>query len=389
MNVILQLKDKDIIHELIDGGASTTVKWSDQQKTAKQLADDNGLSRELLTKAERESGWKKLIDTVVAFVLLIIAWANNQSVNRIVGSIANVYNIRVNEADVPKDLQDKVQLQTIGEFKNFLNEEVKSGKFEKFFSPNDPFLQTLAVKANALKDDPTTDLGNPENIKRLTQVSLYRPVIYCDDSGSMKKENRYESQVELVSRIVRIATLLLPKDDADVDLRFINNSFSSRLPADKMKEAMKKVEPRGGTNIGTSLREKILKPFVYDVISKATAAAPIPFSRPLLVCVITDGSPGPETPNVFRDEIVECKKKLEAKGYDPTSVMFCINQIGTSEDATEFLEGLRQEKDIENVIYCTVDQLDVKFKELRENERALESWLLHLLAKSVVERNLD
>ena len=205
----------------------------------------------------------------------------------------------------------------------------------------------------------------------------------------MTLENRYGYLIELVIRIARIATRIVPDDMAGVDLRFINNnSESTPLSTGEVQEVMRRLQPYGGTPIGTNLEEKILKPLVYDIIDQPkTSNNPIPFKRPLLVCVITDGCPT-EAPNRFRDEIVTCKQKLEARGYDPTSVMFCINQVGTDHSAEEFMDALRDEKEIENVIYCTVGQLDVKYEELKENERALESWLLHLLTKPIMERHM-
>jgi hypothetical protein len=266
---------------------------------------------------------------------------------------------------------------------------VQEGKFEKFFSPNDPFLANLAEKANALREDPTTDLGNPENIKRLTQLSLYRTVIYCDDSSSMSSEKRYEYLIELVTRIARIATKIVPDDVAGVDLRFINNDFASSVSGPEVLQTMKSVWPSGVTEIGTNLRKKILKPLVYDIIdSTVSATSPIPFKRPLLVCIITDGHPVQEDRDALRDEIVTCKRKLEAKGYEPTSIMYCINQVGTDSEAEYFIDALRNEKSIEEVIYCTVGQLDAKYKELKENERALESWLLELLTKPIMGRHV-
>jgi len=266
---------------------------------------------------------------------------------------------------------------------------VQEGKFEKFFSPNDPFLANLAEKANALREDPTTDLGKPENIKRLTQLSLYRTVIYCDDSRSMSWDNRYDYLIELVTRIARIATKIVPDDMAGVDLRFINNNFASNLSGTEVLQTMKRVWPDGATEIGTNLREKILKPLVYDIIDlTVSTTSPIPFKRPLLVCIITDGHPYPEDRNALRDEIVTCKGKLEAKGYDPTSVMYCINQVGTDPEAELFIDALRNQKSIEEVIYCTVGQLDAKYKELKKNERALESWLLDLLTKPIMGRHV-
>ena len=265
---------------------------------------------------------------------------------------------------------------------------MQQGKFEKFFSPNDPFLANLAEKANALREDPTTDLGKPENIKRLTQLSLYHTVIYCDDSSSMSEEDRYEYLIQLVTRIARIATKIVPDDMAGVDLRFINNNLASNLSETEVLQTMRKVWPSGVTEIGTNLRRRILQPLVYDIIDSNTANSPIQFKRPLLVCIITDGHPVQEGRDVLRDEIVTCKRKLEAKGYDPTSVMYCINQVGTDPQAEYFIDALRNEKTIEEVIHCTVGQLDAKYEELKENERALESWLLELLTKPIMGRHV-
>ena len=272
---------------------------------------------------------------------------------------------------------------------DFLNDEVQQRNFGKFFSPNDPFLTNLAENANALREDPTTDLGKPENIKRLTRLSLYRPVIYCDDSTSMTQENRYEYQIQLVTRIARLMTKIVPDDMADVDLRFINNDSQLSLTAGEIQRVMKEIKASRGTEIGANLRKKILKPLVYDIIDSdevKTSTNTVSFERPLLVFILTDGHPAPEGQNVLRDEIITCKQKLEGKGYDPTSVMFCINQVGTSRSAKEFIDSLRNEKLIEAVIYCTAGRLDDKYEELKESERALELWLLDLLTKPIMHR---
>jgi len=268
---------------------------------------------------------------------------------------------------------------------DFLNDEVQQRHLGNFFSPNDPFLVDLAENANTLMNDPTTDLGKLENIKRLARLSLYRPVIYCDDSTSMTQENRNEYQIQLVMRIARLMTKIVPEDMADVDLRFINNDSQLSLTAGEIQRVMRGIKASRGTEIGASLRKKILEPLVYDMIEEAkTSTDSIPFfERPLLVFILTDGHPAPEGQNVLRDEIMTCKKKLVANGYDPTSVMFCINQIGTSRTAKMFIDSLRNEKAIEEVIYCTVGRLDDKYEELKEDERALELWLLDLLTKSI------
>ena len=285
-----------------------------------------------------------------------------------------------------QDHQEEAEPKSgIDEVQDFLNDEIQQRNLGKFFSPNDPFLTNLAENANALREDPTTDLGKPENIKCLTRLSLYHPVIYCDDSTSMTQEDRYEYQIQLVTRIARLMTKIVPDDMGDVDLRFINNDAQLSMTAGEIQRVMRGIKASRGTEIGANLRKKILKPLVYDVIDEAkTSAIPNPFERPLLVFILTDGHPAPEGQDVLRDEILTCKQKLEANGYDPTSVKFCINQIGTSRTAKQFIDSLRNEKVIEEMIYCTVGRLDDKYEELKENERALELWLLDLLTKSII-----
>jgi hypothetical protein len=200
----------------------------------------------------------------------------------------------------------------------------------------------------------------------------------------MTNDERYKNQCELVKRIARIATKIVPDEFAGVELRFINDSSSSYIAhEDAVHQAMEKVKPRSGTPIGTSLRNKILEPLVYNAIS----TTPVSFKRPLLVCVITDGCPYGEPEDKFKKAIIECKQKLVAAQYEPRAVMFCISQIGADPGAMRFLDGLRTETQIEDVIYCTADLLDSKFRELKEQERVLESWLLDLLTKPIMERD--
>ena len=403
MNAIIHLQDKVVIQELVDIGASPTIQHYPTQKNAEELGEEFGLAGSLVPKAERDLAWAKIIDLVVTFVVMVIAYMNNNTVNGVVDGIVKHYNISAKGMDGPKvtwlqssqsliyclrrtlqDLQDEVESESdIDEVQDFLNSEVQQRNFGKFFSQNDPFLTNLAENANSLRNDATTDLGKPENIKRLTRLSLYHPVIYCDDSTSMTQENRYEYQIQLVTRIARLMTMIVPDDMAEVDLRFINNGLQLSMTAGEIQQVMRRIKASRGTEIGANLRNKILKPLVYDIIDGINL---VPFERPLLVFILTDGHPAPEGQNVLRDEIISCKRKLEAKGYDPTSVIFCINQVGTSRSAKQFIDSLRNEKEIEEVTYCTVGQLDDKYEELKENERALELWLLDLLTKGIMHR---
>jgi ankyrin repeat protein len=103
MNAIVQLKDKAVIEQLVESGASLTVRHYPNQKTAKELAEEHNLTESLISKAERDLAWEKMIELVVSFLLLIFAYVNNKTVNRAVGGfVKRYYDISVKKEDLPK-----------------------------------------------------------------------------------------------------------------------------------------------------------------------------------------------------------------------------------------------------------------------------------------------
>ncbi|PCH33965.1 hypothetical protein WOLCODRAFT_141893 [Wolfiporia cocos MD-104 SS10] len=396
MNAIVELRDKKVIHELVDHGASLNLRNA-QHKTAEMLAEEVGLGRELRPRSEIISTLSAIVDFLISLVMHIFGFINqfiNGSVKKLFGMSGSqdqeiMQDFAERNSRERKDGHDDVNPgvipQTAEEFQASLDTYVTKSGLERFFAPGDPFLHNLAEKAAALRDDPSSNLGSPENISRLTCLSLYQPVIYCDDSGSMDKHDRYEHQRELVSRIARIATKIVP-DDMGVELRFINApNPAPNLSAAHIDAAVRMVRPSGGTKIGTVLKDKILQPLVYDILSDPQQK----LHRPLLVCTITDGCPSAEAADLFQQTIYQCKRSLVDAGYEPNAVMFCISQIGNDESASAFLEKLRGDQAIQDVLYCTTDKLDDAFKELKENERGLEEWLLKLLTRPIMERDLD
>ena len=249
--------------------------------------------------------------------------------------------------------------QAIGDF-------LEDNDLTKFFSPGDDFLKDLARRATALSKDVATIYVNPDNVKRIANLSLYQPVIYCDDSSSMSAESRYDHQVELVTRIARIATKVLPDtDDCRVELRFINNGCASRLSAEEIAKTMHRVRPNNVTMIGTNLRLKILEPLVYRILDSGRQ-----LKRPILICTITDGCPVHEPEETFRNAIVECRERLLMKGYESTAVKFLVSHVGNDPQAERFLARLRRDNLTKDMVYCTSDRLDEKFKELKAAEGA-------------------
>ena len=126
----------------------------------------------------------------------------------------------------------------------------------------------------------------------------------------MKRDGRWNAQSELVNRIARITTRILPKGEG-VALRFINQEVpnATDLKFEQVAETLEPLTWNGDTPIGTSLKAKILEPLVYSKLPSKS------LERPLLISVITDGMPEPEPRTTFVDAIAECGDKLEAAGY--------------------------------------------------------------------------
>lgn len=120
---------------------------------------------------------------------------------------------------------------------------------------------------------------------------------------------RYEHQKNMVKRISRVTTMLVP-DNLGVDLRFINNNQRfTDLREDEINDAVSKVSPDGGTKIGLSLENQILNPLVYEPLSSGG------LKRPLLISIITDGEPTDNPRDRFQKAILRCKQKLVREGY--------------------------------------------------------------------------
>ena len=257
---------------------------------------------------------------------------------------------------------------------------MEENELEEFFDPTSPFLTAIADKAAALRNDPDSVLGQPQNIKRLVTLSLYKPVIYCDDSGSMQ-DPRWTAQAMLVDRIARIATKIVPSN-LGVDLQFINGPPSFNVSAEAIRNIIAGRSPGGSTPLGSSLQRKILTPIVEEALARGS------FDRPVLVCIITDGVPDSENPT-FKQVILNCMQYLGNKGLPITAVKYCISQIGDDPPAARFLRELSQDSQLNDVVFCTTDRLDAEFEKLKEQEGRLEEWLLRLLTAPLMKVGLN
>lgn len=393
ISAVEQTQDDKVIRLLRRLGANLDAQGR-SGKTAKQLAEssNNMLVRQAVQPDRPILDRLRTVTWIVNVVVGAFRYVVRTFIQKPVYKIFDVFKGRRQAPPQPAqagpvgtdaDFADAIKHpQTEAGFKKSLDSYIEDSCLDKFFSPGSKFLQEVSQKAAKLKDDPRNKY-KPDQIKDLTRVALYQPVLYCDDSSSMREEMRWEAQRELVKRITNIATQLVPEDKG-VHLRFINRAEPGwdDLRSEAIEENMT-FEPSGNTQIGTKLRDKILQPFIYDVLNRG-----IPLERPYLIMMITDGCPTAEAENTLKDVVMECGRKLREKGYERQAVMFQISQIGNDQGADNFLKTLMaDESALNEVLRATAEKLDEKYESLRKNERELEEWLLKLLVSPITYEN--
>ncbi|KAF3001481.1 hypothetical protein E8E13_008620 [Curvularia kusanoi] len=320
---------------------------------------------------------------VVGFILnllsYIIAWVN-KAYNAIVG-ISPSLDSKMDKMVNPEGQYDDKKI-FVADVEGLVARTPPSVK--DFFKDKSDYIKELAQKAADLADDTTTPICQPDLLPKTVSVSLHQQVLYCDDSGSMKRDGRWDAQRNLANRIARITTRILPPGEG-VALRFINQDVddSSSLTFEQIGEIINSTKWGGDTPIGTSLRSKILQPMVYDKIQRNET-----ISRPILVSVITDGMPEPEPRNTLVNSIVECGDLLEAAGYPRASVKFVIGRVGTAKSAATFLAEVSAEQKTADVLHVVDDQMDKKMENLNDSME-LDRWLIETLFAPIKDKKTD
>ncbi|KAI9642900.1 hypothetical protein NHQ30_008634 [Ciborinia camelliae] len=351
MYVITKTHPVDIesIRLLRKAGASLILENAEND-TAEELAliTNNREVKRAIYPDKEEKLMQKLVEMVLSFLLYVVA-----VLNRFVdGVLHELYELNPNVDPVINKDVNPTEPGSTAEFLANVNSFIEDSPIERFFKGK-PFIKELAEKAAALQDNPDTPLCEKDLLPKTINVSLHQQVVYCDDSSSMRREGRFESQKRLVERITRVSTMILPEGEG-VALRFINQNVDNadNLSFKQIGDTLNSMtyKTNGETEIGTNLKTKILEPMIYSKLETQS------LERPLLISIITDGQPSRENPSTLIDAIKECGDRLEGAGYPRESVKFLLGQIGSAKAATKFLEGIRDtiaNSDVAKVMYCT------------------------------------
>ncbi|KAJ5108739.1 hypothetical protein N7456_005414 [Penicillium angulare] len=318
--------------------------------------------------------FKDYVDYVLSITGYILAWVN-KTAKGVVQKLFGLNPEFVEETDQEVNPDGK---PSNAEFVENVKKAFENTPAERFFKNNPKFIEELAAKAAALADDPNTPICGKDLLPKTAQVTMHQQVLYCDDSGSMKREGRWDSQNKLINRIARVTTRILPEGEG-VYMRYINQEIpnSNSLSFEDLGEVIKPLTWGGDTPIGTNLKSKVLEPLVYSKL-------PNDLKRPILVSVITDGMPEPEKKSTFVDAIAECGDKLEAAGLPRESVKFVIGQVGTASRATQFLQDISKEEKISDVIFVASEKLDVTASKL-ESDWKMDEWLIETLYSPIMK----
>lgn len=182
----------------------------------------------------------------------------------------------------------------------------------------------------------------------LCTLSLYDVVIYADDSYSMQGANWEVDLTKIVQKTASVATLF---DDDGISVRFMNGKKDRDhivSESDVMRLLME-AKPCGLTPIGTSLKSKVLDPYLQTLKRPQDRTK----LKPLLVITITDGEPQGEPKDTLFVIIQDCRDRLAAMGFSGNEVAMQFAQVGDDPRATEFLDNLDNHPEIGRFVDAT------------------------------------
>ncbi|KAJ3550541.1 hypothetical protein NM688_g5053 [Phlebia brevispora] len=220
---------------------------------------------------------------------------------------------------------------------------------------------------------------------RMVLLPMYRHIIYCDDSDPGTKESDPFPLVKTCARYTaNVGLSFVPDERGNIEMRFVNSDNQivgrgTHFRAIHGANEDSVIHPKGHNKLGTGLQAKILQPLVYDVLRKNGG-----LERPLLVSVYTNSPPQEEAKTTFRDAVVECKARLAAAKCSTTAVLFVVFRIGSVVETRDFVDELREDPELADVLYCPRDSLRYAESIRGSGTDGMEKWVVEMLAKPIL-----
>ncbi|KAF8542757.1 hypothetical protein BDD12DRAFT_333422 [Trichophaea hybrida] len=265
-----------------------------------------------------------------------------------------------------------------------LTGHISAKNLTSILPPSSPLVRQVATSAASMAAGVARSLYlSPYATPDLTKLGLYDVIVFCDDSTSMQKEERWATLKTVVRRIARISSAYNPQG---IKIRFINSSndagFNGVVTEDQVETCLDAVTMARGTMIGTKLFEKVV---LREIVEKAKRGE---LTKPVVVSVVTDGEPSGEHTDTLKRTILATKNELSklptpsGGKYGSSAVVFQIARVGTSAAAKRYVSSLQHDKDLKGLVYCTEESLDWAMGEA-ENNGQMNTWLTQVLAGSI------
>ncbi|OQE27890.1 hypothetical protein PENFLA_c005G10787 [Penicillium flavigenum] len=374
ISAIRQGTSPEAIRALIQAGASMdTSNELGETPTSLAAKSTNTAVHKAIRPKDEKPEWKpELENLLVSSGLFALAYFKNF---KDVGKNA-INRLSALSEPVPGHITNP---RTAEDFKANLNNFIKAKNLEDFYPEGNEYVPRVAEKAAKILSDGSVPGATPRTVNISSRQALYQPILYCDDSGSMKDDDRMNRQTFMVERMARAITEAVPEEGPSVHLRFINKNdkFDNVKPEDLASKM--NFTPDGSTQLGTALKAKVLNDFLYGPVNSGKV-----LERPLLILTITDGCPNQEPTETFENEIRESLKFVKENNYGEEAVRYDLSQVGNADEATQFLESWQMNYDlVPKNLYVTAQRLDDQFENLRDNEGELRQWILERFERKI------
>ncbi|KAJ9123059.1 hypothetical protein QFC22_001248 [Naganishia vaughanmartiniae] len=263
-----------------------------------------------------------------------------------------------------------------------LQQCVQDQNIQSFYPPGSLDMIAAQVASSGALDKIANEWRMPKELATdLVKIALFDVVLYVDDSGSMAFEEGGEriDDLKLIMSRVAYATSLFDQDG--IQVRFMNsrvegNGINSEAAALRLLE---QVRFSGLTPLGTQLDAKIIQPLL---LAPARSGQ---LKKPLLIVILTDGTPAGEPKEQVFNVIMRTNQELQRTRYGADAVSYQFAQIGNDLKAQAFLGELDSHPVIGGLIDSTSNYEVEQDEMMRTSGVQLtpEMWLVKLLMGSI------